>query len=564
MQGLTSLLQRSPPPPTNLIAEARRVRQQQQRQRRAVVPPSPHLSSSDDRELTSSGLPSSAAAPLPPASPRPRPLPSCPSDSPCALRVHAALSSGYGRCLFLLVDGLGVFHSLTQLDPPLARLLPAYDELHARVVALVRSLRQHSIELIVYFDSSSTESTKKGELSRRCQGRLDELVQLSSYLDHAQVSSFAPLTTTPPPLPSQCFPSLSMQAMHRQVAWSLRSQRVCVVQCEDEADARLSADCRLYADAVWAVLSNDSDCACMTGVRWIPEASLTIRWVEAQPHQRHSAVQVDDAMRRHFAAERSQGYSRTTQPRAHAAHPLPDRAHAAEQSAPSAWSGVEARPLTTPSAASPASPPSFLSRPPMLVVQWVACRVWSNSAVSAALRLPSPSLLAPLSVLAGNDWTKRLVHLWAHLQPRRIGAAPIERWVHFLTQPQLRGKRLEELPAFAALLQQSSELRRAMRHTRMVYEGMGTEEEEQRAQVKDGDGVLHEPASEVAAAVSLTSALDALRLRDEELQLIRRRIALGFFSPDTLACIVRSYHTAHTAHGRHMPLLLLLLMHSHC
>lgn len=74
--------------------------------------------------------------------------------------------------LFVLVDGLGVFHELTHIDVIAARTLPAYDVLHARVTAMVQSLRSVGIELIVYFDTSSTETTKREEILRRAEGRV--------------------------------------------------------------------------------------------------------------------------------------------------------------------------------------------------------------------------------------------------------------------------------------------------------------------------------------------------------------------------------------------------------
>ena len=76
--------------------------------------------------------------------------------------------------LFVLVDGLGVFHELTHIDAIAARLLPAYDVLHARVTAMVQSLRSVGIELIVYFDTSSTEQTKREETLRRAEGRVSQ------------------------------------------------------------------------------------------------------------------------------------------------------------------------------------------------------------------------------------------------------------------------------------------------------------------------------------------------------------------------------------------------------
>jgi len=74
--------------------------------------------------------------------------------------------------LFVLVDGLGVFHELTHIDTIAARALPAYDVLHARVTAIVQSLRSVGIELIVYFDTSSTETTKREEILRRAEDRV--------------------------------------------------------------------------------------------------------------------------------------------------------------------------------------------------------------------------------------------------------------------------------------------------------------------------------------------------------------------------------------------------------
>jgi len=74
--------------------------------------------------------------------------------------------------LFVLVDGLGVFHDLTHVDAVTARALPAYDVLHARVTGWVESLRSAGVELIVYFDTSSTETTKRETILRRAEGRV--------------------------------------------------------------------------------------------------------------------------------------------------------------------------------------------------------------------------------------------------------------------------------------------------------------------------------------------------------------------------------------------------------
>ena len=74
--------------------------------------------------------------------------------------------------LFVLVDGLGVFHELTHVDAITARAIPAYDVLHARVTGLVESLRSAGVEIIAYFDTSSTETTKREEIFRRAEGRV--------------------------------------------------------------------------------------------------------------------------------------------------------------------------------------------------------------------------------------------------------------------------------------------------------------------------------------------------------------------------------------------------------
>ena len=96
------------------------------------------------------------------------------------------------NALFVLVDGLGVFHELTGIDSIAARTLPAYDVLHARVTAIVQSLRSAGIELIVYFDTSSTETTKRETILRRAEDRVSRTATLLAQLctSHAVVSSY--------------------------------------------------------------------------------------------------------------------------------------------------------------------------------------------------------------------------------------------------------------------------------------------------------------------------------------------------------------------------------------
>ena len=322
---------------------------------------------------------------------------------------------------------------------------------------------------------------------------------MNAHFASARVTSFCPLATWPEPAAARG--SMSNQLMQRQVVASLRALDVCVVQCEDEADARLSSDCRLYRDHVYGVLSNDSDCAIMRGVRWLPEGSLVMRWVQAEPQQR-KVVEVDAAMQRFFAAQRF------------------------------AWSGAStARHSARVAAPLPQPPPSLLpSRPPLLVVTYIACTVWTNATVSAALRLPSPAPLVDLALLTGNDYTKRLTSTWRHLISNTAHRSEIiERWVHYLLAPERQGKRLEELPDFAELLRQSGELRRAIRHSRVMYDGVGNDE-------RDTETAVEEDALD-----SLTADLDALQLSRDDLTDIRHRVARGELNADTLSVVVRDY-----------------------
>lgn len=155
VQGLTSVLHsRSERAQTvDLVAEATKRRQAHLLQNRATTAPSAYHPT--------------AAASSPTTSSRPDTHTTLLLD--CFTRHPAAL--------FVLVDGLGVFHELTHVDAIAARALPAYDVLHARATAMVESLRSGGIELIVYFDTSSTETTKREETLRRAEGRVSSCAE---------------------------------------------------------------------------------------------------------------------------------------------------------------------------------------------------------------------------------------------------------------------------------------------------------------------------------------------------------------------------------------------------
>ena len=506
VQGLTSLLQRAPQCEVDLSAGAawRRSRG------RAPAP----LTASSTPSSSSSSSSSHSSPPCPPA------LPVLPGPSHAAIRQSL---EAHNSSLFLLVDGLGVFHGLSEVEPPLARVLPSYDSLHRRVVGLVCGLRLHGVELLCYFDSSSTEAFKRAEVARRSQGRLDAVRALNRHLSSATVASFHPLTSQPDVSADEELSSLSVQLLQRQVLASLSALQVAVVLCEEEADVRLSADARLYAPWVWGVLSNDSDCSVMRGVRWIPSASLVLHFVApSSAEQRRTAVEVDEAMRRHFGRPRAQGSQRGKKPRP------PSEVAAAPSSAP------------------------LFSRPSLLHLSSIRCTVWTSGSVAAALNLSSPHQLVDLALLSGNDYTKPLTPLFIHLQPRSgpRPSTPLQRWVDFLSQPAHRGQALEAIPAFAALLSQHRSLRGAVRHSRVMYEGEGHEgrEEEQKG-LREGEA----EEKEGGEMESLTAALDGLRLSGEEVHLLRLRMAQGLCSADSLAIRVREFDLT-SVHAEQMTL----------
>ena len=103
--------------------------------------------------------------------------------------------------------------------------------------------------------------------------QLTALIGVNKFLSRATLTCFCPLQVKEVPL--EDFGCFSLQMMQRQVTASLRSLGVTILYCEEEADICLSRDARQHADLIYAIVSNDSDCAIMRGVRWIPASSLT-------------------------------------------------------------------------------------------------------------------------------------------------------------------------------------------------------------------------------------------------------------------------------------------------
>ena len=397
--------------------------------------------------------------------------------------------SQHSGCRFLLLDGLGVFHALSGLEPAVGRALPCYDALHCRVAALVLSLAQQRIRLVAYFDSGSTESSKRSEGLRRSRGRLAELIGLSRALSSARIASFSPLRCASAAADEDDCQSHSPQLLQRQVLWTLRLLGVCVVLCEQEADLRLSEDARRFSSQVLGVVSNDSDCAIMRGVRWIPIASLVLRWAPALPGQ--PGVEVDADMRAFFSSARPQGWMGGRQPS------LPHTTAASQLSAPSG----------------------------PLRLTHASCSAWSNADVAAALLLPSVSQLVELALLVGNDFTREFTASWDELLPRIRGSSRIGRCVAFLKQQQ-PGLRFESMPALQQRMQGNRQLRRAVRLSRAIYDGELLPLAEGAA---DGD------------VDSLTSNLDALQLPAADLAAVRGRVAAGLCSADTLSVVARDH-----------------------
>ena len=204
--------------------------------------------------------------------------------------------------------------------------------------------------------------------------------------------------------------------------------------CEEEADICLSRDARLYSSLIYGIISNDSDCAIMRGVRWIPASSLTLQWHDSRRGQ--AAVYVDASMRGHFMSSRERRYGNREQPAA---------------------------------ALSTSTFVASLRQPVVLTA--VRCQVWTNSAVMAALSLSNYSQLVNVAMLAGNDFTREYAHLWWRLATQTAGRSKVDRWAQFVSQSAQREKKAEEYGPMTALLSQSKELRRAFRQSRAIYEG---------------------------------------------------------------------------------------------
>ena len=220
--------------------------------------------------------------------------------------------------------------------------------------------------------------------------------------------------------------------MQRQVVASLRALDVCLLMCEEEADICLSRDARLYSHLIYGIISNDSDCAIMRGVRWIPASSLTLQWQAAERSQ--SAVYVDVAMRRHFKATRER-----------------------------TWGKLE------PSAAAVSTSEFATSLAQPLVLAAARCQVWNNAGVMGALSLTDHSQLVSVALLAGNDFTREYAHLWSDLMPRTKNR--VDQCAHFVSQPGQHGMRAEQLPAVKAVLMQNKVLRLGFKQSRIIYEG---------------------------------------------------------------------------------------------
>ena len=162
VQGLTSLLysRSERAQSVSLVTEATRRRQSQPNEEQSQQNRSPRGGPHPNHTTTAYTIPPSSSS----------------FTTTTGPLTHTSLLldcfARHPQSLFVLVDGLGVFHELTHVDAIAARTLPAYDMLHARVTALVQSLRSVGVELIVYFDTSSTETTKQEEIHRRAEGRV--------------------------------------------------------------------------------------------------------------------------------------------------------------------------------------------------------------------------------------------------------------------------------------------------------------------------------------------------------------------------------------------------------
>ena len=248
------------------------------------------------------------------------------------------------------------------------------------------------------------------------------------------MTSFCPLQVAEKE-PTDEFSCFSIQMMQRQVIASLRSLAVSIIMCEEEADICLSRDARLYSHLIYGIISNDSDCAIMRGVRWIPVSSLTLQWRDARQGQ--SPVYVDVGMREHFASSRQRVYGKCDTP-----------------------------------VASVSTSAFAASLSQTLVFTAARCQVWTNAAVMAALSLSDYSQLVNVAMLAGNDFTREHTNLWWHLLPRTSGKNKVDKWALFVTQTGQRDKRAEEFAGLKLILSQHKALRRGFRHSRAIYEGI--------------------------------------------------------------------------------------------
>jgi len=249
----------------------------------------------------------------------------------------------------------------------------------------------------------------------------------------ATITSFCPLQTSQQP--TDDFGCFSVQMMQQQVVATLRSLAVSALMCEEEADICLSRDARQYPDLIYAILSNDSDCAIMRGVRWIPASSLELQWNVAQSGQ--PAVYVDTGMCAYFKSPRKLS--------------------------------VYGEPETPAAAVETSNFVASLRQP--VVVKSARCRVWDNRAVMGALSLSTHTQLVNVALLTGNDFTRPHTRLWRTLMPRTPGKQWVDKWALFATQPSQRDKRAEEYDVVKALLDESEPLRRAFGHSRAIYDG---------------------------------------------------------------------------------------------
>lgn len=469
--GLTSFLDRSSlSANVDLIAEANRVRAQYEQQNQSSYAQSISQLAAPSQPIAQSNNQ---------LHPRVRDIVNHLETIEQAIQRHA------GK-LILLVDGLGFFFELASMESVAGRWLPAYDMLHQRLVCLIEALRLQSIELVIYFDSPSTESIKQSTSVQRTTQKNDAIRSIADKLSlsYMSVPSLTPLITSPPdsePFSSQSFQRVKAQCMH-----TFQMLRVSTIICEEEADVQLSRDARKFNKSVYGILSNDSDCAAMVGCRWIPCSSLVLEWgdlVAAQSVNRKenqivmTPIVIDQMTEALYSHERSR---------------------------------VNFSPNIV-------NPRRELFNQRYLI--GVRCRVWTSGKVAQALGLSSPQQLVDMAILVGNDYTKEFTLKW------KSAIAPSKRYldlvdvVRFLCQPNNRNKRLTDLPMFRGLVSQV-DIGRAVRNSLIMYEGID---------LKPSDG----------KGISLTTDFDRASLSASDRSILRQMLARDELPSDTLSIIAR-------------------------